>query len=322
MNHKKGCNAFRGICLFMLLLLMLPACSKEDSPATLPPTDSAAFQDEGSGFDDAPLYESGTLSEETEDLGTACSDHQYRLSSGASDTLRFSKKLSSSQQTRDTSFTKNTDELAATGVEVSLDYPEYQTITVPFPVWALDYSAYMDEMHAEIDRRKARNPNAQIGINALQSVTVNGWRLDLAFDTQNGHYIIQRVNNVSGPRAVGALSREKLAEMLGLPGPYDAPDVHDGFLNRSITTPIIESSMDEEITFLTYAVSVRTPSSGGIRDTRTRQITFIPASGSGQGIGIGVRSSWGQGSDPNALSFIISGPAEDPECFGADPYWN
>jgi hypothetical protein len=305
---------------FLLVLataLCLCACTKEEAPPASQPGDAETMENENVEIEAAYPDAAEMAFEEIQDSGQECRSHRYLLPSGAYETLEFSKLLHPDQETRPTTFSVNTNELDGSGVSVSVDSVEYVSMSRPYRIWAFDYSSYIGDYEAKIAQLRERDPGVRFETYPLQVIYVNGRRVDLNFDYANGRVIILRLGPLSSDKAVGKAPWEEIVEMLEFLGANASGELtfQDKFLGRKITVPLVEDTRDEELTFLTYSVSVATPEEGGIRDTRQRSIQYIPDSGSGQGIGVQVTNSWGRDPDPNALFFNISGPAEYPDCY-------
>jgi hypothetical protein len=303
-----------GLCLF--------ACTKEEAPPASPPADAEIMENENltdQGVETGDFYgaEEEMVFDEIQDSGQECRTHKYLLSPGAYEILEFSKILHPGEKNRPTEFSVYNSELDDTGVSVDLNSVEYVSKTRPYRIWAFDYSSYVADYEAKMTAMRERDPHVQFETYPLQVINANGRRIDLNFDYNNGRVIILRLNSLSTVKAVGEASREEIAEMLGFFGADDYGDLtfQDKFLGYKITVPLVEDTMDEELTFLTYSLTVSTPEDGGIRDTRQRSIHYTPDSGSGMGIGAQVTATWGRDPDPNALFFYISGPAEYPDCY-------
>lgn len=298
----------------------LCACTKEEAPPASPSVDVEMAET----YPDAPdmASDADMAFAEIQDFGQECKSHRYLLPSGAYETLEFSQLLPSTQKERPTGFAVHSNALEDAGVEVSLDDVEYVSLNRPYRIWALDYSRYADDCQAKIARLRERDPRVRFETYPLQVITVNGQRIDLAYDYENGHIIIQRLGPWLTDKAVGQASMEAVIEQLSFLGANASGELtlRDKFLGRDITVPLVGDTRDEELTFLTCSVSVSTPDEGGIRDTRPRSVQFVPDTGSGRGIGVHVTSSWGRAPDPNALFFYIAGPAEYPECHEVDTF--
>jgi hypothetical protein len=322
---EKRCQWLDFLACFLVVsvtVLSLCACKTEEAPPASRPADAEMMESEGVESEDVESEDTYSDAaemafEEILDSGQECRSHRYLLPSGAYETLEFSKLLHPNQQTRPTAFSVHTNELDGSGVSVSLDSVEYVSASRPYRIWAFDYSSYIGDYEAKIAQLRERDPGVRFETYPLQVVNVNGRRVDLNFDYANGRVIILRLGPLLSDKAVGKAPWEEIVEMLEFLGANASGELtfQDKFLGRKITVPLVEDTRDEELTFLTYSVSVATPEEGGIRDTRQRSIQYIPDSGSGQGIGVQVASSWGRDPDPNALFFNISGPAEYPDCY-------
>jgi hypothetical protein len=307
----------------LLLLLGLAACGEKETVPDNPSGNEVSLESEMA----EPLADEESLPEEVDegyleiqDYGQECRTHRYLLPAGAYETLEFCALLPANQEARSTSFLEESNELEDSGVSVFIDYVDYRTITRPYQVWALDYSGYLADYQAEMERQRETNPSVRFDVFPLQILRINGQRIDLIYDYQKALIYIARLDPYLSDKAVGQASREEVARLLGLESEYADPQIQDNFLHRTIAVPLIEASREEELTFMNYSVSVSTPAEGGIRDTRPRSIQFVPDSHSGRGIGVQVTSSWAHKPDPNALFFYVAGPAEYPECYEDDSY--
>jgi hypothetical protein len=302
---------------FFALALSFTACSSE-KPNSEPSSKSQVQEEVEVSAIPSPDQDS---QEETvegiRDRGKECRDHHYVLDAGATETLDFSTLLPLGEKMRPTEFRENADGIEGTGVSMRLNNVSYEDYTESFDVWALDYGRHFQDLLAEMEKRKKQQPNVRQELHVTGDIKIGSFHIGLNHDLSKGIAIIHKLGNHNSPQDVGRLSREEVAQLLGLLSANAPISFQDKFLNKQVSVSLIESREERTRTVMNYSVLVRTPSDGGIRDLRKRIFQFVPNS-SGRGMGVGVTSMWGRKPDLNALYFVISGPAEDVDCHSGD----
>jgi hypothetical protein len=285
------------ICVVFLLALLfsLSACSSEKPDSTsAPPSESQEEKEIEVSAGPSPDQDSEQeTSAGIRDRGKECKDHHYVLEAGATETLDFSTLLPLGEKMRPTEFKENAGGIEGTGVSMRLNNVTYEDFTESYNAWALDYGRHFEDIQAEIEKRKKQRSN--VGLS-------------------KGIAVIRKLGNRNSPQDVGKLSREEVAQYLGLQNANEPISLHDQFLNKKVSVSLIEITEERTRTVMNYSVLLRTPNDGGIRDLRKRMLHFTPTS-SGRGMGVGVTSMWGRNPDPNELYFVISGPAEEVDCY-------
>ncbi|PKN67603.1 MAG: hypothetical protein CVU57_02585 [Deltaproteobacteria bacterium HGW-Deltaproteobacteria-15] len=306
------------ICVVFLLALLfsLSACSSEKPDSTsAPPSESQEEKEIEVSAGPSPDQDSEQeTSAGIRDRGKECKDHHYVLEAGATETLDFSTLLPLGEKMRPTEFKENAGGIEGTGVSMRLNNVTYEDFTESYNAWALDYGRHFEDIQAEIEKRKKQRSNVGYEIQIPMDVKIGSFSLGLNHDLSKGIAVIRKLGNRNSPQDVGKLSREEVAQYLGLQNANEPISLHDQFLNKKVSVSLIEITEERTRTVMNYSVLLRTPNDGGIRDLRKRMLHFTPTS-SGRGMGVGVTSMWGRNPDPNELYFVISGPAEEVDCY-------